>query len=137
MSLALKKQMLAGLVLATLLWPLTQHGMVKYLGIDPWKLFGLAMYCTPHDVRVRITVEDESHVLDISQLTEETRHQVYRFVQIRRIAGRLIHPKDLAFRIMEERPDIRSLQIVIVTAALDPNIDLVVPKWTTYKFTRR
>ena len=47
MSLRAKQYVLAGLLLLLALWPLAHRALVVRYRVDPWRLFGWAMYCTP------------------------------------------------------------------------------------------
>jgi hypothetical protein len=47
------KARLCGALLALVaLWPLLHRPLVVIADVDPWKLFGFAIYCTPHHVSV-------------------------------------------------------------------------------------
>lgn len=40
-------------------WPAVHHGLVRTMGLSPWKFFGWSMYCVPkREVRFEITLED-------------------------------------------------------------------------------
>ena len=52
MSARRKARIVGTLLVAIALWPLVHRQLVTRLDVDPWKLYGFAMYCTPHAVVV-------------------------------------------------------------------------------------
>ena len=50
-STALKKKLVAAFLVALFAWPAVQHALVLRYHINPWWLFGMAMYCEIHRVQ--------------------------------------------------------------------------------------
>ena len=54
LSPAGKARLVGGIVLLIALWPIAHRQLVTRLDVNPWKLYGFAMYCTPHEVVVDV-----------------------------------------------------------------------------------
>ena len=51
MNLELKRRLTAFFILAFALWPAVHYGLVLRFDVDPWKLFGWAMYSVPGSMK--------------------------------------------------------------------------------------
>ena len=52
MSPRAKARVVGTLLLLVAVWPLAHRQLVVRFDVNPWKLYGFAMYCTPHDIAV-------------------------------------------------------------------------------------
>lgn len=100
-----KNHLVAGVIVALALWPIAHHVLYRSYDTDPWKLYGLAMYCTPRpDVRVSLTAHSgqEEQEIPSRALSPELRTRVEEFARRRRVLGRLESPRDLAMAVMHD-----------------------------------
>lgn len=102
------------------LWPVVQWYLVVQHDVNPWKLCGFAMYCTPH--RVIVDVVDTTHGdrrLSREELDEASDDQYGLFVTWRTHLGTLHSPEMMARTILDSSPEIESLQVQVHVMQLD------------------
>jgi hypothetical protein len=113
----------ASVVALTILWPFCHFVLAARYDVDPWKLAGMAMYCTVHDLTLRFEYRsgDETlRPLQLASLGPELLASVERHSRRRATLGRF-HPLDgLAREILEARPDIDELILKTDVKRLDP-----------------
>lgn len=104
-------------------WPMLQFGAVVQYGVDPWKLFGWAMYSVPGAMKtVRLALESEQgtlQVVDPETYSTREKRAVTRFVERSRALGSLARPDSLIQVIFEERSEARTVILGLVTLKLD------------------
>jgi len=119
----MKRRIVQAFLLLFALWPMLQFGAVVRYGVDPWKLFGWAMYSVPGAMKtVRMAVESESGTLrTIDPRSYSTREQraVTRFVEHSRALGLLAIPDSLFQLFLDERPEARAIVLGLATLTLD------------------
>jgi hypothetical protein len=118
------------------LWPLAQHALVVYADVNPWKLAGFAMYCTPHTVWVGVTREDGPMPLPIEMrsLSLSTQQELVRFTNKRQVLGRLEQPTPVVRAIAKDLPDVRVLRVTVAVYRLNPATSMIEPSWYSYRF---
>lgn len=81
-----------------MMWPFVHRGLVVAADVNPWKLFGFAMYCTPHQVRVRLAKAVDNRIRPISdqEIPPEPRRALATFERYRTPLGELHSHEDLA-----------------------------------------
>ena len=105
--------MLGSGILAIAIWPAFHFVAVQQLDWNPWKLYGFAMYCTPHLLTVDLfdTSTGRPRRMDSRALPEPARSEWRSFLQRRHVLGRLVSPSHAARSVFEARPRLRSLRI--------------------------
>ena len=123
---------------AIALWQPVHHFLVRRYDLNPWKLFGLSMYCLPHASHIRILDMSEpgGRLLRTAELSAETVAMIEKFDGDRNDLGQLASPDRIAGRILEELPHVRGLAIEVVVVRLDSNPRTVSERWRWYKFER-
>lgn len=121
MSVLAKKRLLGAILALVSLWPLSHFALYHAAGIDPWKLFGWAMYARPRN-HIQITAlalrGGEPHPL---HPPSPRQREVFARVNARRAAfGELAGVDALAEVLLEENPEVDALRIRVRTTDFDP-----------------
>lgn len=124
MSTQAKARVLFALIVALIVWPPVQHVLTRRFEANPWKFFGWAMYCTPAPVpHVAFRNRDDTHELQMSTLlgNDPRRFAAFsKFVDLRRLWGRLHGPDELAQAIFTARPRLEGFLVYVNTVWLSP-----------------
>ena len=119
----MKRRVVGVFLIAFALWPLIHRGLVWSYDVDPWKLFGFAMYSVPgpmKTVRVfQMSQAGRGRMLDFERYAPAEQRVVDRFRQRRRALGRLASMEPLGQSMLELHPDWEGAMIAVVTLALD------------------
>ena len=122
MNLELKRRLTAFFILAFALWPAVHYGLVLRFDVDPWKLFGWAMYSVPGSmktVRLAALTDKSMVVIEPGSYSERERRAVTRYTEWQRGVGRLAGPEPLLEAFFEERPQLGALVVALATLKLD------------------
>jgi hypothetical protein len=151
----MKRRALAGVLALLLVWPFAHYLMVVYGHVDPWRLFGWAMYCQPRPApRVYVVarskddpselpttgrIERQPHVVEVGELQRLLGRPLLTSAEYasRQLWGRLAgSPDALAHRIFEARPNFDRLRIGVLVPYLDPRTGAQGFRRTDYSFRR-
>jgi hypothetical protein len=120
------------------LWPLVQNGLCARYGVDPWKLFGWAMYSVPGrmsrlDLYRATPAGDGDAAADLrplpaSAIAPPLRESLEAFRQRRGALGALVSPDPLAREILRLHPELEGVGIALTTLELDRASARVVPR---------
>ena len=113
----------AGIVLVLIMvWPFVHRGLVVVADVNPWKLFGFAMYCTPHQVKVRLAKMAGNRIRPMSkqEIPPEPRRALAIFERNRASLGMLHSHEDLTRYLAESLPPTERLFIWVEVTTLDP-----------------
>lgn len=120
----MKRRVVGVFLIAFALWPLIHRDLVRRYDVDPWKLFGFAMYSVPGPMKtVRVFPMSQAgrgQMLDFERYAPAEQRSVDRFRQRRRALGRLASLEPLGQRMLELHPDWEGATVAVVTLALDP-----------------
>lgn len=120
----MKRRVVGVFLIAFALWPLIHRDLVWRYDVDPWKLFGFAMYSVPGPMKtVRVfpmSMAGRGQMLDFERYAPAEQRSVDRFRQRRRALGRLASMEPLGQRMLELHPDWEGATVAVVTLALDP-----------------
>ncbi|MEE2665146.1 MAG: hypothetical protein VX681_13595 [Myxococcota bacterium] len=120
----MKRRVVGVFLIAFALWPLIHRDLVWRYDVDPWKLFGFAMYSVPGPMKtVRVFPMSQAgrgQMLDFERYAPAEQRSVDRFRQRRRALGRLASMEPLGQRMLELHPDWEGATVAVVTLALDP-----------------
>ena len=127
-----------GLVAAVVLfWPLVHLVLVAKAGIDPWELFGWAMYSQP-PARIQIRVEVErAGVAQPLRAMGDLRDAQLDFARRRTRLGALASPDDFVAAVFESDPAIGAVSIVLRRIRLDPDEARLVAEDQTLRSVRQ
>lgn len=121
----MKRRAVVLCLLALAVWPLIHRGLVWRYDVDPWKLFGVAMYSVPGPMKtVRvfpISQGGRRPALDFEEYAAEEQRAVDHFREHRRALGRLMSMEPLGHRMLELHQDWEGVVIAVGTLALDPD----------------
>ena len=118
----MKRRVVGVFLIAFALWPLIHRDLVRRYDVDPWKLFGFAMYSVPGPMKtVRVFPMSQAgrgQMLDFERYAPAEQRSVDRFRQRRRALGRLASMEPLGQRMLELHPDWEGATVAVVTLAL-------------------
>lgn len=137
----MKKRLIQIFLVLFAVWPILQFGAVVRYGVDPWKLFGWAMYCVPGSMKtLRLAVEsDQGTLLVVEPETYSTREHraATRFIEYHRALGQLARPDSLIRVFFEERPKAESIILGVATLELDRHSARLVSSLDYTRFDRQ
>jgi hypothetical protein len=114
------RRTLAGTLLCLALWPAAHLGLARRCGIDPWELFGWAMYTTPTPrlgVEVREWRDGEARPLPVRFSTLE---RIERFRRSRLALGCLAPAEPFARELLAREPAAAGIELTLRRHAFDP-----------------
>lgn len=124
----MKRRLVGGFLVLFALWPLVQHVLVRTWDVDPWRLFGWAMYCVPGPMKtvrvVQISRDGRFAVRDTRGYDAELQSLVDRYRIRRQSIGRLASGDALARFVLERYPDWEGVALPVLTLSLDPETAL-------------
>ncbi len=124
LSFTAKRRFVLALLLFVAAWPQAHRFLVASFEIDPWRLCGWAMYCTPKPrVEVALVPERGGRPIEL-ELPLPLREEANRFAERRAVLGRLVNPAALA-RGALERLDADSIVVTIQRDRLDPTTNRI------------
>lgn len=104
-------------------WPLVQHALTVHHGVDPWRLFGWAMYCVPGPMKtvriVEVARDGRFQVLPRSDYGADVQRAVDAFRLRRQGLGTLASGDALAALVLERHPDWQGVALPVLTVYLD------------------
>ncbi len=127
------------LLLALGLWPIGQWYLATYQDVSPWKLYGFAMYCTPHDVRIGFydTTAGGRRPISFRGLPRELQQELIVYRRMRKGLGNLLSPEEIAGKVLAALPPrVRSLSFEIQVTRLEPSSNQLEPTTSTYRTER-
>lgn len=125
MNFAAKRRLVLAFLVCLAAWPLAHRFLVASFEIDPWRLCGWAMYCTPKlRVEVALVPERAGRPIELD-LPPPLREEADRFVERRAVLGRFVNPALLA-RSALNRLDADSVVLTIQHHRLDPRTNRIV-----------
>ena len=125
MSFAAKRRLVLWFLVCLAAWPLAHRFLVASFEIDPWRLGGWAMYCTPKlRVEVGLVPERAGRPIELD-LPPSLREEANRFAARRAVLGRFVNPALLARGVLD-RLDVDSVVVTIQHHRLDPRTNRVV-----------
>ena len=129
-------RLFTGLLGVLALWPLVQHLLAVHYDVNPWKLFGMAMYCTPHSIQLQLwdRTTEPRRELDLAALSLETRQRLQTYRAEREALGRLSRPDKVARQVLAELPETKLLEFKIGVTRLDPHTARSSTTWRWYRY---
>ena len=125
-----------GVLAAVLVWPLVHLALVARVGIDPWELFGWAMYSKPAArVQLAVDVERAGRLVPLRAIGK-LRRRVADYARARTALGRFAQPDDLLRAIFESDPSIEAVELVLRDVSLDLDSALLVARDERLRFER-
>jgi len=111
------------LVVAMAVWPAVHFGLSQAYGINPWKLFGWAMYSVPGPrggVRlVGLLADGRAVRLDRGGLADDERALLDRYHSYWSELGELASASELVEGVLAGRPELESLVVTTIAYRID------------------
>lgn len=138
MSLRTKHAVCAGLVVAWLSWPFAHFVLARDYDINPWKLFGFGMYCTPHEVEIVLVdrTAPVPRVIDRRALPAGVRGAYDAFYQRRQTLGQLQSARTLVDLTFASDPRITKLDVQVAVSQLEGPSASIMKRTRTYHYER-
>jgi len=134
LSFAAKRRLVLAFLVFIAVWPLAHRLLVAAVEIDPWRLGGWAMYCTPKlRVEVALVPERAGRPIDLD-LPRPIREAANRFAERRAALGRFMDPSELAREALG-RLDADSVVVTIQRDRLDPQTNRIVGKREYFRYS--
>lgn len=135
-----KRRVLIVLLVAFALWPVAHGYWVSQFLVNPWRMFGWAMYCVPtYQPQVRFfgTDQNRSGEITFPQGSASARLQRQLYVRQRSQLGDLASPALLAAEVLRAYPHLDTLTIAVSHPVYSPADAAFKPQLRRYDFTRR
>lgn len=119
-----KVTVIVGIVAFVTLWPLVHRGLVALYDVNPWKLGGWAMYTTATPPVLVVAFEPRGAggvPLDRRQFPVNVQQALGRFEMRRHVLGNLHRPDAFALQVLQARPDLEQVVILVQRMVLDPS----------------
>jgi len=127
---------MVAVVMLVVLWPAVHLAVVTRAGVDPWELFGWAMYSQPPArVQVRVDIE-RAGVLEPLRAMGTLRRQIEAFARSRTTLGRLASPDELLAAVFESDDSIEAVELVLRDVKLDHDSAMLVANDERVRFAR-
>ena len=136
MSGTLRRIGMFGVVIGVVLWPVFHLALVARVRVDPWELFGWAMYSQPAArVQVRVDVE-RAGVLDPLRAMGTMRREIETYARARTTLGSLASPDELLAVVFQSDASIEAVELVLRDVKLDHDSALLVANEERTRFER-
>lgn len=136
MSRATRERAIVGVAAAALLWPLVHLALVIRAQIDPWELFGWAMYSQPPArIQIRVDVERSGEAGPLRAMRDLRAAQL-EFARRRTRLGRLASPDVFVAKIFASDEAIEAVSIVLRRIRLDPDTARIVAEDEALRWER-
>lgn len=115
------KNLCSGLLIVLITWPIIHIFLVNKYDVDPWELFGFAMYTTPHKIDVQLSIHTPKNkkAAIASPLSDNLRSQFNDFIDKRSVLGQFHRPDELCKNILRSNKAFIQVTIKIDTIRLD------------------
>jgi hypothetical protein len=125
-------------LLLVALWPIAHRQLVTRFDVNPWKLYGFAMYCTPHGLSIELIDRSQPQLrkLDPASLPPRARLALDRFAIRRGTLGKLQPPDAMAREVLRALPEVRNLSVAVTVVSLPAGASHVAPRTEIYGYTR-
>lgn len=115
MKLSTKKTIVVSTLLVLMLWPPLHRALVARYELDPWKLFGWAMYCTQFRIAYQLDTQP-----NIDWGGDKRLRRPLNFMSQRhRIYGNLYSHEQFARELFDLNPQVNRVDIGIQRVGID------------------
>lgn len=136
MSSGSRRRAMAAIVAVVFFWPFAHLYLVAQYRVDPWELFGWAMYSRPAArVQVRVNV-DRDGVSKLLRATGAERKRVVEFARDRSALGEFASPATLVQSVFDDDPGIQTVEVVVREITLDLDTARLVATDEVLRFDR-
>ena len=130
------KLVFSHLLIIFLCWPLVHFYLVKEYDINPWKLFGFAMYATHHQSGVTIVdiTQDNGRQVLPSSLPDKVQKQLYAYIDKRTFWGKFVVPDELGKSILISNENYKQIMIRVFTLRLEGKTGMIKSRAMDYHY---
>lgn len=118
-----------------MVWQVIHFGLYKTALINPWKLGGLAMYCTPFRVTVSLWDETEGLPRELGAISPALQNVAQAYRLRRGLLGIFAQPDKIAGQFFRERLKSRRLLVRVGVTTLSPD-GMLETAWSDYHYAR-
>jgi hypothetical protein len=137
---AAKRRLLQGLVVVLALWPAVQFTLTRTHDVNPWKLFGWAMYSVPGprlELRViGLLADGRATLIPRQAYGGDERREAARFFNYSAELGDLASSDALAQAVLAARPQLDAVVIGVLRYRIDPQTARIVSQARYRRHTR-
>lgn len=106
-----KARIVGVLITAIAVWPLVHHGLVRLYDVNPWKLFGFAMYAVPHQTTIlKIESNAGSGWTPFDSNNPQIQNTLRTYADRHSALGRLASPRKTAEFILHREPHLQAIR---------------------------
>ncbi len=137
MTLAAKQRLVVAALGVLAAWPLAHRALVARYGLDPWRFFGWAMYCTPKlPVLVEIRERRDGAVQEVAlrDLPRDARRAANKLKKRRALWGTLASPDRLGAALAASRPGAADFEVTVERWFLDPATARIAARRDVYDY---
>ncbi len=135
-----RKTSVIGLLLAAFaIWPLLHHVVAKRYFVNPWRLFGWAMYCVPvYQPQVRFFTTRDGQLLEIAypRVSSDNALAYDRFLRQRPQLGTLAEPGALGRVFFRQYPQLDQVTVQVTQPVYHYDTDRIREAYFEYGFER-
>lgn len=131
-----RARLLVAVLVAFGLWPPTHFILFKVVDIDPWKLGGLAMYCTRFRVSMLLWDVSGNTPRELSRVSPRMDEMASQFRETRVVLGKFAKPSSIACQALYENPSISLIKVQVGTTKFHFNSTLMTTDWFSYTYSR-
>ena len=113
----LKRRVVGAAVVAFALWPAVQYGLTQSHFLNPWRLYGWAMYSSPNLPASVLLVESRDGRavrIDAAQVSDGVLADARRLERRYGALGRFVDPEPFARTVLDEHPDMEGVMVVFM-----------------------
>ena len=139
MNLKQKTVAVALLLIAFTLWPIAHHVVAKRYFVNPWRLFGWAMYCVPiYQPQLRFFTHHDGRRLEIAypRTSRDNVLAYEHFLGHRAQLGMLIEPVELGQVFFRQYPDLDQVTVHITQPVYHYDSDQIRTAFFEHSFER-
>ncbi len=139
MSLKQKTAAVTLLLIAFTLWPIVHYAVATGYFVNPWRLFGWAMYCIPiYKPQVRFFTLEGDQRLEIAypRGSRDNALAYQRFLSARPHLGTLLQPEGLAEVFFREYPELDQVIVHIIQPVYHYDSDRIREAYFEHSFER-
>lgn len=134
-----KTAAVAVLLVAFTLWPIVHHAVAKSYFVNPWRLFGWAMYCVPiYQPKLRFFTTRDDQRLEIAypRVSRDNALSYDRFLAHRAQLGMLVEPDALGETFFRQYPQLDRVTVHLTQPVYHYDSDRIREAFFEYTYER-
>ena len=140
MNQSTKQKIVYGALIALTAWPAVHVGLAKAFDLSPWKLAGWGMYAAPRlgslGMEVFYREKGDERMQQLTAPSAAERGAATVFLERHRWLRRLARPDRFAGMILDARPLVEHVQIVVFRPDMERDTAMIVMRRQEYDYDR-